>query len=273
MPVRLNFVRVLKGLWPGLAQVHVGVDDRFRDASSHTASPQGAAGSIGPAYQGHGEVDCPDAGALVAHAKPIRLLSVEDHPVFRQGLAAGIEPEPDMVLVAQAANGVEAIAEFRRHRPDVTLMDLRLPGTNGTDTLIAIRGEFPDARIIMLSSSDTDGEIQRALRSGASGYVLKSMPLDELLAVIRSVHAGKRHVPVEVAAVLAEHLGDEELTPREFEVLRLIRDGHRNKQIADQLSISEQTVNFHIKNIFEKLGAHDRTHAVMIAVRRGLLEL
>jgi DNA-binding NarL/FixJ family response regulator len=221
----------------------------------------------------HVEVDCPNAEAVVSHAKPIRILSVEDHPVFRRGLAIVIEAEPDMVLVAQAANGVEAIAEFRRHRPDVTLMDLRLPGTNGTDTLIAIRGEFPNARIIMLSSSDTDGEIQRALRSGASGYVLKSMPQDELIAVIRAVHAGNRRVPVEVAAVLAEHLGDEELTPRELEVLQLIRDGHKNKQVADVLSISENTVNFHIKNIVQKLRANDRTHAVTIAVRRGLLGL
>src|SRR5262249_18006487 len=150
-----------------------------------------------------------------------------------------IETVPDMVLVGQAANGVEAIAEFRRHRPDVTLMDLRLPGVNGTDVLIAIRGEFSDARIIMLSSSDSDGEIQRALRSGASGYALKSMPQDDLLTVIRTVHAGKRHVPAEVAARLAEHLGEEDLTPRELEVLQLIRDGYKNKQVADQLSISE----------------------------------
>jgi DNA-binding NarL/FixJ family response regulator len=193
--------------------------------------------------------------------------------VFRQGLATVLATEPDMALVAQAANGVDAIAEFRRHRPDVTLMDLRLPGTNGTDVLIAIRDEFPDARIIMLSSSESDGEIQRALRSGASGYVLKSMPQDELLAVVRSVHAGKRHVPAAVAAVLAEHLGEADLTARELEVLQLIRDGCKNKQVADRLAISENTVNFHIKNIVDKLGANDRTHAVTIAVRRGLLRL
>jgi DNA-binding NarL/FixJ family response regulator len=152
-------------------------------------------------------------------------------------------------------------------------MDLRLPGTNGTDTLIAIRGEFHDARIIMLSSSDSDGEIQRALRAGASAYVLKSMPQDELLAIIRSVHAGKRQVPPAVAARLAEHLGEEDLTARELDVLRLIRDGYKNKQIADKLFISENTVNFHIKNLVGKLGANDRTQAVMIAVRRGLLQI
>jgi DNA-binding NarL/FixJ family response regulator len=178
-----------------------------------------------------------------------------------------------MLLVAQTANAVEAMAEFRLHRPDITLMDLRLPGTNGTDTLIAIRGEFPRARIIMLTTSDSDGEIQRALRSGASAYILKSMPKDELLNIVRSVHTGRRHIPPEVAARLAEHLGDEDLTTRELEVLGLIRDGCRNKQIADQLAIAETTVNFHIKNLVDKLQANDRTHAVTIAIRRGLLQI
>ena len=152
-------------------------------------------------------------------------------------------------------------------------MDLRLPGANGTDILIAIRGEFPQARIVMLTTSDSDGEIQRAMRAGASAYMLKSMPKDQLLAVVRAVHDGRRHVPADVAARLAEHLGDDGLTTRELEVLRLIRDGYRNKQIADELTIAETTVNFHIKNLVDKLGANDRTHAVTIAVRRGLLQI
>jgi DNA-binding NarL/FixJ family response regulator len=152
-------------------------------------------------------------------------------------------------------------------------MDLCLPGANGTDILIGIRGEYPQARVIMLTTSDGDAEIQRAMRAGASAYMLKSMPKDQLLAVIRTVHSGRRHVPPEVAARLAEHMGDDDLTARELEVLRLIRDGYRNKQIADQLSIAEATVSFHIKNLFDKLGANDRTHAVMIAVRRGLLQI
>jgi DNA-binding NarL/FixJ family response regulator len=152
-------------------------------------------------------------------------------------------------------------------------MDLRLPGTNGIDVLVAIRGEYPQARIVMLTTSDGDGEIQRAMRAGASGYIFKSMPKNELLGVIRTVHAGRRYLPPEVAARLSEHFGEDDLTARELQVLQLIRDGHRNKQIADQLAIAETTVNFHIKNLVDKLQANDRTHAVTIAVRRGLLEI
>jgi DNA-binding NarL/FixJ family response regulator len=211
--------------------------------------------------------------AMATPSKSIHILSVEDHPVFREGLSSIIGSQPDLLLVAQATNAIEAVAEFRHHRPDVTLMDLRLPGADGTDALIAIRGEFPQARIIILSTADTDGEIKRAMRAGASAYIFKSTPKDEMLRVIRSVHAGKRHVPPEVASRLAEHLGDDDLTARELEVLRLIRDGYRNKQIADQLAIAETTVNFHIKNLVDKLGAHDRTHAVTIAARRGLLPI
>src|SRR5271167_713007 len=212
-------------------------------------------------------------GIPVSSAEPIRILCVEDHPVFREGLATVIASQPDMRLIGFAGNGVEAVAEFRRYQPDVTLMDLQLPGSNGTDVLIAIRGEFPRARIVMLTTSDSDGEIQRATRSGAAAYLLKSMAKDDLLAVIRSVHTGRRHVPAEVAARLAEHLGEDDLTVRELEVLRLIRDGYRNKQIADQLAIAESTVNFHVKNLVAKLDAKDRTHAVAIALRRGLLQM
>ena len=207
------------------------------------------------------------------HSQPITILSVEDHPVFREGLSAIIGSQKDMLLVAQASNAAEAIAEFRNHQPNITLMDLRLPGMNGTEAVISIRKEFPEARIIMLTTWDSDGEIQRALKAGASAYVLKSMPKDELLSVIRSVHAGKKHLSPEVAARVAEHMGEDELTTRELEVLRLIHDGNRNKQIADQLSIAETTVNFHIKNIVDKLRANDRTHAVTIALRRGLLQV
>jgi DNA-binding NarL/FixJ family response regulator len=211
--------------------------------------------------------------SVVNNAPPIRMMTVEDHPVFREGLSTIIGSQQDMLLVAQAGNASEAMTEFRKHRPDVTLMDLRLPGANGTDALIAIRGEFPQARIIVLTTSDADAEIQRALRSGASAYIFKSTPKEELLAAIRSVHSGKRCIPADVARCLAEHVGDEALTPREIEVLRCIRDGQRNKEIAGNLEIAETTVNFHIKNLVDKLGANDRAHAVTIAIRRGLLEI
>jgi DNA-binding NarL/FixJ family response regulator len=209
----------------------------------------------------------------VSEQSKIRVFSVDDHPLLREGIAAIIDNQPDMMMVAQASNGREGIQRFREHRPDVTLMDLRLPDISGIDAMIAIRGEFPEARIVMLTTFEGDVEIQRALAAGARGYVLKSMPPGELAEVVRQIHAGKKRIPQEIAAHLAEHMSDEALTPRERDVLEHVAGGNRNKDIAEQLFISEETVKVHIKHIMEKLGARDRTEAVAIAVRRGIIQL
>ena len=203
----------------------------------------------------------------------IRVLCVDDHPLLREGIAAIINNQPDMLLVAEASNGREAIQKYREYQPDVTLMDLRLPDMSGIDSMIAIRSEFPEARIVMLTTFEGDVEIQRSLEAGARGYLLKSMPPKDLAEAIRQVHSGKKRIPPELAAQLAEHLGDEALTEREIEVLRHIAGGNRNRDIADRLFISEETVKVHVKHIMEKLGAADRTQAVAIAVRRGIIQL
>lgn len=209
----------------------------------------------------------------MSEEKQIRVFSVDDHPLLREGIATIINSQPDMVLVADAASGGDAIQAYRTHQPDVTLMDLRLPDMSGIDAVIAIRTEFPDARIIMLTTFEGDVEIQRALAAGARGYLLKSMPPKELVEVIRQVHAGKKRLPAEVAAQLAEHLSDEALTDREIDVLRHLAGGNRNRDIAELLRISEETVKVHVKHLMEKLGASDRTQAVAIAVRRGVIQL
>jgi len=198
---------------------------------------------------------------------------VDDHPIMREGIAAIIRNEADMTLVAEATCGREAIQGFRDHRPDITLMDLRMPDISGIDAMVAIRTEFPNARIIMLTTSEGDVEIKQALQAGAQGYMLKTMPRKQLVEMIRKVHAGKKHIPHEIAANLAEHMSDEALSKREVEVLRKIADGNRNSDIAALLFVSEETIKGHVKHIMEKLGASDRTEAVAIGIRRGIIQL
>jgi DNA-binding NarL/FixJ family response regulator len=203
----------------------------------------------------------------------IRVLSVDDHPLLREGIAALVNSQPDMELVGQAATGAEAIQLFRQVLPDITLLDLRLPDMSGIDIVIAIRSEFPEARIIMLTTFEGDVEIQRALQAGARGYLLKNIPPSELLDVMRQVHAGKKRIPPEIASQLLEHMSDEVLTEREIQVLKEVAGGNRNREIAERLFISEETVKVHIKHIMEKLGAADRTQAVSIGLRRGIIQL
>jgi DNA-binding NarL/FixJ family response regulator len=203
----------------------------------------------------------------------IRILTVDDHPLLRKGIAALVNGETDLKLVAEASNGNEAIEAFRSHRPDVTLMDLQMPEMDGIDAIDRIRGEFPEARIIVLTTYSGDSQVLRALKAGARGYILKGHVHKELLEAIRAVHAGKKRIPQEIAAELADHAGDDVLSEREIEVLRLIGAGNSNKLIADQLSISEATVKSHVTNILSKLGANDRTHSVTIALKRGIIEL
>jgi DNA-binding NarL/FixJ family response regulator len=203
----------------------------------------------------------------------IKVLSVDDHALLREGIAALVNAESDMKLVAEATNGHEGIEKFRLHRPDVTLMDLQMPAMNGIEAIIGIRSEFPSARIIVLTTYAGDVQVLRALRAGAQGYILKGHVRRELLDTIRAVHAGQKRIPPEVAAALAEHAIEDELSSRELDVLRLIATGNANKEIAGRLAIAEDTVKSHVTNILAKLGANDRTHAVTIGLKRGIIEL
>jgi two-component system, NarL family, response regulator len=206
-------------------------------------------------------------------AKVIRVLTVDDHPLLREGIAALVNAESDMTLIGEASNGQDAVEKFRQYRPDVTLMDLQMPGVNGIEAISRIHGEFPEARIIVLTTYTGDVQVLAALRAGAKAYILKGHVHRELLDTIRAIHAGQKRIPPEIAAELAQHATDDQLTPREIEVLRLIGAGNANKQIADQLSIGEATVKSHVTNILSKLGANDRAHAVTIGLKRGIIEL